>query len=93
MNAGQLWNGRPPMFIGYSITEAQYSRPDPGEEPDDPAHEHDLGQGRVVLAEGLRQLLDGIGRVAVDLAVARPRGRCRAASTTSCGVWNSAMSP
>ena len=27
MNAGQLWNGLPPMFIGYSITDAQYSSP------------------------------------------------------------------
>ena len=27
MNAGQLWNGRPPMFIGYSMTDAQYCRP------------------------------------------------------------------
>ena len=26
-NAGQLWSGRPPMFIGYSMTDAQYCRP------------------------------------------------------------------
>ena len=69
--------GRPPMFIGYSITAAQYSSPQPARKPDDPAHEDDLGQGRMVEVEGLRQLLDGIGRVGVDLAVARRRGPAR----------------
>src|SRR6185436_15063168 len=27
MKDTQLWNGRPPMFIGYSITDAQYWSP------------------------------------------------------------------
>ena len=31
--AGQLWKGLPPMFIGYSMAEAQYSSPYPASSP------------------------------------------------------------
>ena len=36
MKAGQAKNGRPPMFIGYSITEDQYCSPHPAAIPKSP---------------------------------------------------------
>ena len=36
MNAIQLFGGRPPMFRGYSRTEAQYCRPKPPRPPTRP---------------------------------------------------------
>ena len=39
-NAGQLANGRPPMFIGYSITDAQYCSANPVAMPVKAAGQH-----------------------------------------------------
>ena len=36
MKAGQALKGRPPMFIGYSITEDQYCSPHPAAIPKSP---------------------------------------------------------
>ena len=92
MNAGHAKNGRPPMFIGYSITEDQYCSPHPAAMPEEPAGEHELRHVRLVEVQGVEHLLHRVGRVGVHLPVAGGvDGRRRL--TISAGVWNSARSP
>ena len=44
-NAGQLANGRPPTFIGYSITDAQYCSSEAGRHPGEAAGQRRASAG------------------------------------------------
>ena len=58
-NAGQLANGRPPMFIGYSITDAQYCSTKPVAMPVRPPASTSFG--RIVRFLWMMSLSSSIG--------------------------------
>ena len=70
MKAGHELKGRPPMFIGYSITDVQYCSAQPPAMPSRPAGERELRHVRLVQVQRVEHVLHRVGRVGVHLAVA-----------------------
>ena len=94
MKAGQLWRGRPPMFIGYSMTDAPVLRARSRRCSRRSRRRARAGAASEWwMAERLRQLLDRIGRVGVDLAVARLVHALAPPPPRSVGSSNSAIRP
>ena len=68
MKVVQLASGRPPMFIGYSITDAQYCSAKPVAMPVRPPASTSFGSTRARLVDDVVQLFDRHGRVGLDPA-------------------------
>ena len=66
MNVVQLASGRPPMFNGYSITEAQYLEREAGRHAGEAAGENQLRQHGAGLVDDGVEILDRDGRIGLD---------------------------